>query len=261
MISAAATENLTGIILEGDYRDLSEMVDSIYRITGFDDDYDSPYWSVKNRLLGLCYDIRHAYQGDRSVKMVENGNNEGLMKVHSMIAPKENLYYSVEILFPEALFVALSAPELKYLSRQNYGSYARKRYLKTKDEFLIVNKYAHYGRDLAMIDLLSGVILSALAEVIGDGEFEKVMNLRKHGYELLYKEYAAQYVDKCNIEYIKTPLEKRKDKLRNIAKRLIKKNDSYYKLYNDLQYSAKLKKCSIHMLHDSRNEYPDDFEW
>ena len=68
MISAKATENLTGITLEGDYDDLHEIVKSIYRMTGLEEDYEDDYWSVKNRLLGVCYDIRHAFMGDREVK-------------------------------------------------------------------------------------------------------------------------------------------------------------------------------------------------
>ena len=60
MITARPTEHLTGIIIEGEYEDFYELVDGIYRMTGLEEDYDDLYWSVKNRLLGLCYDIRHA---------------------------------------------------------------------------------------------------------------------------------------------------------------------------------------------------------
>ena len=261
MISAKPTENLTGIMLEGEYEDFYEMVESIYRITGLEEDYDDRYWSVKNRLLGICYDIRHAFQGDRSVKLVDNGADDDLMKWHSMIMPKENLHYTVEVLFPEAVFVAMAVPEMFFSSSIYYGDRARKLKKKEENENLIVQKYADYIRDQAMMDLLCSVILSALAEVIGDEDFEKVINLKGHQYSSNYEHYAAQYVDKCNLEYLKTKPEKRKDKLRNIAKRLAKKTDAYINLKRGLEASAREYGCSIHELHDPDQEYPDEIEW
>lgn len=53
------TENLVGIIIEGDYEDFYEIVESIHRMTGFEENYDDCCWSIKNRLLGICYDMRH----------------------------------------------------------------------------------------------------------------------------------------------------------------------------------------------------------
>ena len=88
MISAKPTENLTGITIEGNFDDFYEITDSIYRMTGFEEDYDDLYWGVKNRLLAVCYDIRHAYMGDRKVKLVDNGVHDEMMKWHSMILPK-----------------------------------------------------------------------------------------------------------------------------------------------------------------------------
>ena len=63
MISGKATENLTGSSIEGNFNDFYELVGSIYRMVGFQNGYDDDYWGVKNRLLGLCYDIRHASMG------------------------------------------------------------------------------------------------------------------------------------------------------------------------------------------------------
>ena len=101
-------------------------------------------------------------------------------------------------------------------------------------------KYSDYVRDKAVNGTLSAVILGALAEVIGDDELEKLFKLRGHQYGDIFFNYATQYVDKCNIEYLKTAPEKRKDKLRNIAK----------------QYG-----CSFHELHDPKLEYPEEIEW
>jgi pyoverdine/dityrosine biosynthesis protein Dit1 len=60
---------------------------------------------------------------------------------------------------------------------------------------------------------------------------------------------------------LKTAPEKRKDKLKNIAKRLIRKPDAYDRMLSDLKYSASQYGCSIHELHDPKLKYPEDFEW
>lgn len=259
MITAKPTEHLNGIMIEGEYDDFSEMVESIYRMTGLEEDYNDFYWSVKNRLLGICYDIRHAYQGDRNVKLVDNGVDEELMKWHSMILPRQNVHYAVEVLFPEAVFVALSVPEMYIMSSRYYGNTARSIKKKTSDSGFFPQTYANYIRDKALLDTLCSVIFTALAEVIGDEEVEKLLHQR--GGQHLYSHYAAQYVDKCNLDYLKTAQEKKVDKLRNIARRLVKKPAAYDNLKRDLEYSAKTYGCSIHELHDPKLVYPEKIEW
>ena len=258
MISAKPTENLAGITIEGDHDDFYEIMESIYRMTGLEESYDDYYWSVKNRLLGVCYDIRHAFMGDRDIKLVDNGVHDEMMKWHSMILPRQEVHFSVNIMFPEAVFVALSAPELYVWSSQYYGQRTKK-----QEEMAAfpAQKYSDYVRDKAIIDTLSAVVLGALAEVIGDDELEKLFKLRGHQYGDIFFNYATQYVDKCNIEYLKTVPEKRKDKLRNIAKRFVQQPDAYKNMKRDLEYSAKQYGCSFHEMHDPKLEYPEEIEW
>lgn len=54
-----------------------------------------------------------------------------------------------------------------------------------------------------------------------------MLKLKNNQYLNIFDGYLIQYVDKCNAEYLKTTLEKRKNKLRNIAKRFVKKPDAY----------------------------------
>ena len=157
--------------------------------------------------------------------------------------------------------MAFSIPELYLPSSVYYGQRARKHQKKEEQPRRFVDRYADYIRDQAMLDMLSSVILSAFADVIGDEDFEKVLSQRGKSYGYEYEHYATQYVDKCNAEYLKTVPEKRKDKLRNIAKRLLKKPDAYRNLLRDLEYSARRHGCSIHELHDPDLEYPETIEW
>ena len=61
MLRIKPTKHLTGITIQGDYNDFYELVHSIYRITGHDEDKNDMYYGVSNSLLGLCYEIRQVY--------------------------------------------------------------------------------------------------------------------------------------------------------------------------------------------------------
>ena len=154
--------------------------------------------------------------------------------------------------------MALSVPELYLWSRRNYGQRA-----KNPENTIALPplKYADYIRDTVVIDTLLAAILGALAEAIGDDEFEELCRIKENQYSDLFLDYATQYVDKCNLEYLKTIPEKRKDKLRNIAKRFIKQPVSYKKLKSEFEYSAKQQNCSMHELYDPRMEYPEEILW
>ena len=257
MIFSKPTENLTGITLEGDLNDFYEIVEAIYRMTGIEESYKDPYWGVENRLLGLCYDIRHAYMGDREIRIIENGVDDELMRCHSTILPKKAVHYCANCLFPEAVFVAFSIYELCIRSRIYYGNKGKR----TEEIDLPPLKYSDYLKDKALLELLAATILDSLAEVIGADEFEKLLQIKNRQYESIFMGYATQYVDKCNIEYLKTPIEKRKDKIRNISKRLLQKPDAYKNMKYDLENAARSYGCSYHEIHDSRLNYPEEIEW
>lgn len=267
MITATPTENLTGITIEGEHQDFYELVDSIYRITsnadGMLEDYDDEFWTVKNRLLGLCYDIRHAYMGDRDVCLVDNEFDDELKKVHALIVPDKNLHYSVNVLFPEALFVALSAQELYLPAYKYYGARAFKKQKEGGEFSHFAFPYFYYIKDKANIDQLCAAVIEAFAEVIGDEEMEKLKIGQCDWYGYKFMNYAGQYVMKCTIEYIKTSVDKRPNKLKNIAKRLLTKPSGYMSMKNDMEYGAAHYGCSIHELHDPKleDQYPEEIVW
>lgn len=257
MISVRPTKNLTGITIRGDYFDFYELVDSIYRVSEINDDTTDIYFGVKNRLLGLCYEIRHAYMGGRDIILEENGMSKEIMKWHNMITPMQNVYYSVNILFPEAIFIAASVSKIFIFSSLYYGPRAK---IRVQDKCLPSFLYSDYIRDKANLKVLFAGIWQALGEVIGDEELEKIIRLIERTDEC-YMNYATHYIDKCNIELIKTDFKKRKDKLRNIAKRVVRRSNQYNKMEDDLKYWAKEYNTTIYDLSFPDFEYPEDIEW
>ena len=109
MITIKNTPNLTGVTISGDVDDLYNLVEAFHEITINEySEKHHQYIDISTRVLGLCYDIRHAYQGDREVKFVDNNMTEEKMKWHSIITPKSNVYYSCNYLYPEMFFVMLA---------------------------------------------------------------------------------------------------------------------------------------------------------
>lgn len=255
MIKVTPTGNLTGVSIQGDYCDFKQLIESIYNITGVGEEFGHPYYAVRNRLLAVCYDIRHASMGQRDIVTEENGMNTDIMKWQNMIVPERNVYFSANILFPEAIFVSLAVPETYTYSALDYGIKGNR-----ADEGLPHIPYADYYTDRAVLDVLFAGIWQALGSVIGDEELEKILRSKEDSNEN-YVYYVSQYLDKCNIELLRTDVEKRKDKLKNITKRLVKKPKTYLNMENELKTYAREHSLSIYQLSYPGIEYPEEIIW
>ena len=103
-------------------------------------------------------------------------------------------------------------------------------------------------------------IWQALGSVIGDEELEKILSLKENSNEM-YVYYVTHYLDKCNMELLRTDFDKRKDKLKNITKRLIKKPKTYLKIEYKLKNYARAHNLSIYHLSYPEQEYPEEIIW
>lgn len=119
MIRIQDTKNMIGITIHGDYEDLKTLHHALsdYLRFYFDHQDGKSAYSCYENILGLCYDIRHAYQGDRNIETVEN-NHENIARLAECIyqldeksIEKErknykngNLYFNVEVLYPWAVY-------------------------------------------------------------------------------------------------------------------------------------------------------------
>lgn len=93
------------------------------------------------------------------------------------------------------------------------------------------------------------------------GCYYKLMKLNERQYLSLFHDFLTQYVDKCNVEYLKTDPEKRPKKLYNIANRLIKHPQAYANMLVDFHSAASELGRSVHEIGDARIKYPEDIGW
>ena len=72
MIFVKNTPNNTGVAIHGDHMDFENLYDALHTVTGNEDEFVA-YEAARIRVLGVCYDIRHALMGDREIEFVDNG--------------------------------------------------------------------------------------------------------------------------------------------------------------------------------------------
>lgn len=121
MLTVEMTEHLLGYRIYGDYDALDKLYDAIFELSDVNDDTSLPEaeYNMRTRMLALCYDLRHAYQGDRGVKMIDNGMNEEMASWKGVeVSSYKNLIYYVEILYPEAMYEVIG---LNWLIQQRWG--------------------------------------------------------------------------------------------------------------------------------------------
>lgn len=256
MIKIENTENLTGVSISGDFNDLDKLVDVFHEITI--DEYSEKYIKhigISTRVLGLCYDVRHTYQGDREIDFVDNGMDEEKMKYHSVIAPLKNVYYKCNYLYPEMFFVIIALNELvkvriRELNKSNHV------YNEPLDKNVI------WDDTIATIRCFQAAFMKCVKDVLTKASFTRWLNLMNGDY-INIEEIAGQYVDVQNIKYINMTKEVRLKNLVKITKRITEfRFDADYREIKDVvSEAAKERKCCEGDINLVGIEYPDEIVW
>jgi hypothetical protein len=75
--------------------DFERLYDSLHNVVGDEGEFIY-YETASLRVLGVCYDIRHALMGDREIEFVDNGMDEAKMRWMSAITPDKNVYLKIK---------------------------------------------------------------------------------------------------------------------------------------------------------------------
>lgn len=278
MLSFKTTENNLGITISGDYDDLYELHTSLSNLAGYEGQIID-YNSVSLRILGICYDIRHAYMGDREIELIDNGINEEIKKYHGKLYPNYNLHYSVNILWIEAIFSVLALEELikiatdkklskKYINDEELGFWIKDE--KDKKEHFRkyrIEKEIRLPYDVSIARLYQTGIWKALVEVIGINRYRRIKNATASDEydqynELKYKGFCTQYLDIFNMEYLYSALEKRPTLLASYINKLIKLDSEYLELEYDIKKYAKENNImNITDIQLTNVDYPEEIQW
>jgi hypothetical protein len=254
MITIKNTPNLAGVTIIGDFNDFYNLVERFHDITI--DEYSEKhhrYIGISTRVLGLCYDIRHAYQGDRDVELIENNMTEDKMRWHSVIAPKSNVYYSCNYLYPEMIFIMLALNTLIEVRSRDLAK--AKYYVKME------NKIA-WDETIATLRLLQAKFVKCIKGNFTEATFSRWMNVMKSDY-ICIEDIAGQYVDLLNIKYLEMTKEKRLKNLSSIAKRIagFRDDKDHKKIKEVVMVAAREYRCDPDSIKLQGIEYPEEIDW
>ena len=252
MLSVKTTKMLAGVTISGTYSDLDLLYDALFNVIGTDRCYNG-YYQSQLRVMGLCYEIRHAYQGDRQ----ESENDYG-EKIYSLN------YYWPEIIFLYAVledFILYSRMSCCYLQQEGI----EKQFLNKE---IIEERKERLPDDAAYVEYFRSLIKNALGRTIDEKKFKRLITYFDYKFDysgtlrkMIFVDYCTQWVDIQNVKYLKRAPEKRRSYLATIAEKIIYDNYDYKYLRHDLLEYEKELKTPYYEIELEGMQYPDKIEW
>ncbi|GAB6179029.1 hypothetical protein JCM14036_03480 [Desulfotomaculum defluvii] len=249
MLYAKNTPNNTGVAIYGDFMDFEALYDQLHEIVGDEGVYPS-YDTARIRVLGVCYDLRHAMMGDREIEFIDNGMDQDKMRRLSTITSDKNIYLVINVLWPEMLFVLMALNDFVLL-------HARKQ---AKNTYTVMRHHKNiWDNSIAQVRFFQAAVAKCLKETVSEASYTRMINLMTKDYTW-FDNYMTQYLDLLNLKFIEMDKEKRLKSIPTMAKRLVEKGKEYINLKEDLEEAAKLHNCSVKNLR-LKKDYPENIEW
>ena len=239
MLDIENTPHLTGVYIKGDRYDFENLYETLHEVVGTEETAKEHY-EARMRVLGLCYDLRHAIMGHRNAYFIPHGLEEDQMVFLSLVGSKQNLYLSFEFYWPELLFIGFALEDFISL-------YAKR-------------KKAHaWDANIMTVRHFQSLIAKLLEQTVTPRQFSSIKKMMEPA-SLRYKGYYSQYVDLQNIKWLNMTKEQRKKNLSIIAKRFNPDNSDYQKVKEEIEAAAKEYNCHPSDIRYNI-EYPDEIEW
>lgn len=249
MLKVSATTNLAGVTISGDHSDLENLYDSLHEVVGEEGEYRG-HVAARTRILGVCYDIRHALMGDREILFVDNGMDTEKMKRMGTITHDTNVYLSIQVLWPEMLFVLMAL--------NDFCRFHAYKLTKTRYD-IMVDKSVIWDHNLTQIRLLQAEVAKCLQETVEGKTYSRMMNMMIKSYAWL-EDYATQYLDVLNLKFLDMDKVKRLKNLSILAKRLTEKGDEYRSIEGTVAEAAMEYNCNPEDIR-LKLEYPEEIDW
>ncbi len=251
MIYAENTPNNMGVSICGDFLDFENLYDALHLVIGEEEELVE-YDSAHIRVLGFCYDIRHAFMGNRDYEFVENGLDEEKKRRMEVLGPDKNIYLKVRVLWPETLFVMIALNNFLEL-------YARKKSKAGYGSDIFVDTKTIWDPAMAQVRMLQAALAECLQKTISKASYARLLNTMNGRYVSSYK-YISQYIDLLNHRFINMNPDKRIKSISVFAKRISQRDGEYEDLEDSLLQEAKIQNCHVDDLRLDL-DFPEDLEW
>ncbi|GAA0300489.1 hypothetical protein GGQ92_001486 [Gracilibacillus halotolerans] len=249
MIQIKNTPHFAGVTISGDVHDMEALYESLHTIVGEEMEWGS-YAGARIRVLGLCYDLRHAIMGDRELTFVDNGMDEYKMKKLSVVANDKNIYLSCNILWPELLFVTMALNDFVKL-------YADKQAVRNYQPLMDYRNI--WDNSIATVRNFQASIVNCIKETIPATSINRILKLMNVDYTWSAR-YATQYLDELNYKFIVMDSEKRHKNITIMVKRIAEQGREYQDVKEAVLEAARDYNCDMtEIIYDL--EYPETIEW
>lgn len=246
MLAVKTTKNLTGVEISGSYEDLNMLYDAITNVVGDESSYNG-YYQCNMYVLGLCYDIRHAYQGDRKSKKSIYGEK----------------HYCFNWLWPDMIFIYAVLGDFIHLS-QGPGCYLTQ---EDADEMFfapgtVERLYERLPDDISLVQYFRDLIKNELQRVIDAKRFKAIFKKVNQGhYMRSFCNYRFQMIDMLSVKYMKRAPDKRKSYLALITEKIFFENYEYDDLARSVESYAREYGVEPSEIVLEGSEYPQEIEW
>ncbi|MDA8441643.1 MAG: hypothetical protein M0Z55_04635 [Peptococcaceae bacterium] len=249
MLIIKSSPNHAGVILSGDCRDFDALYNALSEVVGEEGEFRR-HDAARLRVLGICYDLRHALMGDRELEFVDNGMNMDMMKRLGVISQDKNVYLSISVLWPEMIFALVALNDFCLLRARSLTK-ARWEMMETRE--------VAWDFTIARVRLFQAEIVGCLKQILTEQTYKRMLKVMFDKYTVL-EEYITQYLDLQNIKFVGMDKEKRLKSLSTMAKRLVEMGDEYQALQHDVQEAAKEHNTDVNNIR-LKLEFPAEFEW
>lgn len=250
MIFVENTPNNLGVTISGDFRDFEQLYYALHKVCE-DEEGLRFYTGSRMRVLGMCYEIRHALQGDRGYSYVDNGVDADWKRKMSTLAPDKNLYLQINMLWPEILYITMVLNKLVRL-------YAMQISKTSYDKDAFTSPKVFWDNSITQIRVLQSAIIECLQQIITPNTFSRTVNTIYDRFDL--SNYLSQYIDLINHRFIEMTPEKRLKNISISLKRMVEQGEEYQELLYAVKEAAREAQVSIDNIRLNL-EFPDTMDW
>lgn len=239
------TARYVGIELRGDVNDLQALYDALHQVIGNEEEFHME--PSRLRVLGVCYDLRHAIMGDAAMDMVESGLDRDRMQWMQVIGPTHNLYWSFPVFWPEIIYVVL-------VLNRFVDAYAKT--LVRGTAVPLLHSRAFLEPSIAQVRCFQSLVIQALLETVPPPTKSRVATLVRRGAFL----EVPQYVDVLNTRWVAMSPEDRIKSLSVMVKRLVEPPNEYQRIRDQAKRFAIENQCRLEDVNVGR-DYPERIDW
>ena len=240
MIKVKLTPNYTGFNIEGTFDDFYELYDNISYFLGIEECENIFEEDMRLHILGFLYDLRHAYQGSRNIKSVENGLSDEQKEYYGITkSTQKDILYDFDYFVPELLTDILLF----------------KHFAKSKNK-----KLSEYDTNYNSVMTFYSKVIDALQEILTENQVKRAKK-RLSESSISERYWLKQWFMIVTIDYLKMTKDKRKREMMHIIESLC---DSYlYDEYQEIKNEVKkyAKENNIIETEIEYGEYPEEIEW